>query len=459
MNIHSHPSDESKKRIAVVGSGISGLSAAWLLSQNHDVTVYEKDMRIGGHANTVDIEVNGRSLAVDTGFIVYNERNYPNLTALFDHIGVPTVDSCMSFSASLDGGKLEYGTSSVYGFFGQSWNFARPRLWKMVMELLRMYRNSTKYIDRTDLEVKPLGDFLREEGYTKAFQRDHLLPMCAAIWSCPVQQVESYPVLAFLRFFENHGLMTLSGRPQWKTVNGGSREYVNRLISPYADKIRVGVGAERIERGVNQVIVRDTQGGQDVFDDVVLAVHGDQALRLLSDPSQEEASCLSSFRYQDNSAYLHTDQRFMPQSKKAWSSWNYLGSTKDGAGDALCVSYWMNRLQRLGTNTPIFVTLNPTELPHEDQTYAHFDYEHPVFDAAAIQAQKRIWQLQGQRNTWFCGAHFGSGFHEDGLQAGLAVAEKLGGAKRPWNVDNESGRIFLDTLTSQDESVQLAHAS
>jgi predicted NAD/FAD-binding protein len=297
----------------------------------------------------------------------------------------------------------------------------------------------------TGLDEKPLGEFLREQGYSAALREDHLLPMCAAIWSLPLAQVEEFPALAFLRFFDNHGLMRISGRPQWRTVEGGSREYVRRIAAPFGERLRLGTGVAAIRREDTGVVVTDRRGGTARYDHVVIAAHSDEALSMLDDADGRERQLLGAISYQRNVAWLHSDAAFMPRSRRVWSSWNYMGGGVTAAGGAapVCVSYWMNQLQGLPTKRQIFVTLNPSHEPESGSVVRRIDYDHPVFNARALSAQRELWQLQGARRTWFCGAYFGSGFHEDGLQAGLAVAEALGGVKRPWTVSDPSGRISL----------------
>jgi hypothetical protein len=425
--------------IAVIGTGISGMSAAWLLSQRHDVTVYEQENRLGGHSHTVNAP---GATPVDTGFIVYNDRNYPNLVALFEHLKVPTKASEMSFAVSVDDGALEYGTTTWGQLIAQKRNLVRPRFWSMLNDLMRFYREAPSFQESGD-EIASLGNYLDRGRYGRAFQDDHLLPMAAAIWSTPAGQVRDYPAAAMIRFCDNHGLLKVSGRPEWRTVDGGSREYVSRLTASYADRVHVGRPVRHVSRTPACVVITDASGTTERFDHVVFATHADQALGMLSDPSPDETALLGAFQYTRNETILHTDASLMPKRKAVWSSWNYLARTGDGAS-APCVTYWMNRLQSIPENNPLFVTLNPVKPPRPDTVIRTELYEHPVFDEAAIRAQRRIWQLQGRRNSWFCGAYFGSGFHEDGLQAGLAVAEALGGVRRPWTVPNESGRIHLD---------------
>jgi len=431
-------SGRPRLKIAVIGTGISGLSAAWLLSQRHDVTVYERASRPGGHSNTVKVKAAGRAIPVDTGFIVYNPKSYPNLTALFQHLGVPTKRSDMSFGVSLDGGGLEYAGTNLLGLFAQKRNLARPRFWSMLRDLLRFYREAP-----TAALADPattLGEYLRAGGYGEAFCHDHLLPMAAAIWSAPPETMLAYPTASFVRFHANHGLLQLTDRPEWRTVQGGSKTYVQKLTAAFADRIRLDCGAAIVRRGGDGVLVRDARGGEAQFDHVVLATHADQALALLADADSVERNLLGAFRYSLNLAVLHTDARFMPRRRAAWSSWNFIGERRSASG--VCVTYWMNRLQSLnGPN--LFVTLNPAQPPHAGALLHSEIYQHPMFDTRAILAQSRLWALQGRGNVWFCGAYFGAGFHEDGLQAGLAVAEALGDVRRPWTVAGESDRIQI----------------
>ena len=420
-------------KIAVIGTGISGLSAAWLLSQRHDVTVYERASRLGGHSNTIEVGAPGRAIPVDTGFIVYNPKNYPNLTALFAHLGVATKPSDMSFGVSLDGGRLEYAGTNLLGLFAQKRNLVRPRFLSMMRDLLRFYR--TAPAATFDDPSTTLGDYLRAGNYGDAFCQDHLLPMAAAIWSAPPQTMLDYPAAAFIRFHANHGLLQIADRPEWRTVDGGSRTYVQKLTAAFADRVRLGCAALSLRRTQDGVIVQGEDGDAH-FDHAVLATHGDQALTLLSDADGEERDVLGAFRYSRNLAVLHTDTRFMPVRRKAWSSWNFIGDRDAASG--VCVTYWMNRLQSIA-GPDLFVTLNPPQPPHAGTLLHSEIYEHPMFDTRALLAQSRLWSLQGRGNVWFCGAYFGAGFHEDGLQAGLAVAEQLGGMRRPWTVAEESG--------------------
>ncbi|OCJ17312.1 NAD/FAD-binding protein [Rhizobium sp. AC44/96] len=438
MTFYKRTAGAKRMNIAIVGSGISGLSAAWLLSQRHDVTVYEAADRMGGHSNTVEFESLDGPVAVDTGFIVYNEVTYPNLTALFEALGVSTVASNMSFAVSLNDGAFEYSGGTGLGLLAQKSNLLNPRFWSMMRDLLRFYRGA-----RRDLAIMggiSLDDYLDRNAYGRAFRNDHLYPMAAAIWSTPAMQVGSYPASAFVRFCANHGLLELWDRPVWRTVKGGSREYVARMTARFVDRILTSTPVKSIHRLPGRVEIRDMRGGHSAFDEVVIATHADQALSMLCDASADERRILSAFRYSHNEAVLHGDTALMPKRRAAWSCWNYLAETREGSTQP-SITYWMNKLQPLGAAPPTFVTLNPRRGPREETVIRRDVYEHPIFDLTTERAQQEIWSLQGVRNTWFCGAHFGAGFHEDGIQAGLAVAEDLGGTRRPWQVANESSRI------------------
>ncbi|MFM9938285.1 MAG: NAD(P)/FAD-dependent oxidoreductase [Hyphomicrobiaceae bacterium] len=432
--------------VAVIGSGISGLSAAWLLSQRHQVTLYEAETRAGGHSNTVDVPGDQKPIPVDTGFIVYNTASYPNLIALFAHLDVPTAPTDMSFAVSLDSGAYEYAGSSLGTLFGQPSNVFRPDHWRMLRDTLRFFRDAPGLLTAAADHNTTLGDYLRHAGYSEAFAQRHILPMAAAIWSTPSRDVLAFPVAAFVRFFANHGLLQVRNRPQWRTVVGGSREYVRRILAATQGDVYLGQAVTRILRRPNEVVVATT-AGEHAFDACIIATHADDALALLADADVDEQRLLGAFRYSRNLAVLHRDARLMPQRRKLWSSWNYLSEhakAPPGQSSSLSVTYWMNKLQPLGVAAPdLFVTLNPArDIPASDQL-AQFTYTHPVFDAHAMAAQRHLWQLQGHRNTWFCGSYFGYGFHEDGLQSGLAAAEDLGGVRRPWTVPDESGRIYL----------------
>ncbi|WP_304217386.1 NAD(P)/FAD-dependent oxidoreductase [Phenylobacterium aquaticum] len=428
----------SRPRVAVVGGGIAGLSSAWMLSQTRDVVLFEADGRIGGHANTVDAPGTKGPVPVDTGFIVFNEANYPNFTALLKHLGVASIAADMALSVSLDDGAFEYSSNAI---FAQKRNVFSARFWNMLRDVTRFYRTGPKDLAELEAPLTSLDDYLAQKGYCQAFRDDHLLPQAAAIWSTPLSDIRDYPAAALIRFFQNHGMMTVFGRGLWRTVAGGSRAYVTPLKAAFAGEIRTGTRIVGIRRDADSVTLRDAQGRVERFDEVVIATHGDQALALLEDAAPQERNLLAAFRYSRNHAVLHTDPALMPRRRRAWTAWNHIGSRARPAEG--CVTYWMNDLQSLKDAPDLFVTLNPTrEIAPE--AVVHTDvYDHPLFDAAAIDAQRRLWSLQGVRRTWFCGSYFGHGFHEDALQSGLAVAEALGGVRRPWTVEGESSRIHL----------------
>ena len=417
------------QRIAVIGSGIAGLGAAWTLAQRHDVTVYEAAYRPGGHSNTVEVRAGGRTIPVDTGFIVYNPANYPNLTALFAHLGVPTRPSEMSFAVSADDGALEYAGTDLGGLFAQRSNLVRPRFLGMVGDILRFYRRAPALLDGPPTR-QTLGEYLAAGRYGQAFIHDHLLPMAAAIWSCPTRTMLEFPAVSFVRFCHNHGLLRVRDRPAWRTVAGGSREYVRRLAGDLSGRIRLGTPVARIVRTPWEVEIHDGQGQVDRFEQVVLAAHGDQALAMLGDADEGERAVLGAFRYAANRAVLHGDPALMPRRRAVWASWNYLAAGSDDQR-AVSVTYWMNRLQGIDPAVPLFVSLNPLREPDPARIHADLRYEHPIFDQAAIDAQGRLGAIQGRRRTWFCGSYCGHGFHEDGLTAGLQVAALLG-ASAPW---------------------------
>jgi predicted NAD/FAD-binding protein len=429
-----------RQRIAVVGSGIAGLSAAWLLSKHHDVTLYEKETRSGGHSNTVHVPTPHGEIGIDTGFIVYNELNYPNLTALFDHINAPTQASDMSFAVSLDGGRAEYSSVDFAGFVDQGRNLLRPRFWSMMTDLLRFYRRAPSEMPSEEDAHITLGDYLDAKGYGQAFQREHILPQAAAIWSATLEDIRSYPACAFIRFFDNHGLFRFKGRPKWRTVSGGSRSYVDLLMGEIGEA-RLGCGAAKIIRERDRVCIEDTRGETHWYDQVVIAAHADYALAMLGDSTPDEKRLLGAFRYSANRAVLHTDSSMMPRRKHIWASWNY---TSARGQDLQCgVTYWMNNLQKLPGATQYFLSLNPDREIADKHLVWRSEYDHPIFDPRSIAAQQDLWRLQGVNRTWYCGSYFGAGFHEDALQAGLAAAEGAGNVRRPWSVPDESGRIVL----------------
>lgn len=416
-------------RIAIIGSGVAGLGAAWLLHDAHDITLYESDNRIGGHCNTVDIDYDGEQIPVDTGFIVYNENNYTNLTALFAALGVKSEASDMSFAVSSGGGKIEWGSGSLNTVFAQRRNLFRPRFLSTLKEIQRFNKNAPFDMERGALRGLTLNAYLDQQGYSKDFRANYLFPMGGAIWSMPNSGMQGFPAESFVSFCNNHFLLSRD-RPRWRTVSGGSREYVKKLTAPFADRIRANSPVVRVCNTDGKVLVQDADGQQTFFDHAIIAAHGDQALRMLEAPAPLEREILGHVNYAPNIAYVHRDTALMPRLRKVWSSWNYI--SYDGADTQLSVSYWMNRLQNIRAEKPLFITLNPVTLPKPELTFAAIEYDHVQYDMKCLQAQRRLNMIQGVRNIWYCGAWTAHGFHEDGLCSGLAVAEQISGIRRPW---------------------------
>jgi predicted NAD/FAD-binding protein len=424
-------------RIAVIGTGIAGNAAAWTLSQRYNVTVYDRELRAGGHSHTVTIDYDGAEIAVDIGFIVYNELNYPDLTAMFAHLGVETVESCMSFAVSADGGRFEWRggggdwRETAAGLFAQRSNLLSPSYLGMLRDILNFNRQSVEDHKAGRLAGLTLGHYFRRRGFSRRLLTDYLAPMGAAIWSAPADEMLDFPAENFVAFFDNHRLLHYD-RPVWRTVKGGSRRYVEKLTAAFRDHIRLGCAVTSIERTQHGVVVRDSHGQRDHFDHVVIAAHSDQALAMLSDADEGERSVLGAIGYAPNTVYLHRDTRLMPKRRHAWASWNFLRWQREGTVENdVAVTYWMNRLQGIDHDKSLFVSLNPPFAPAPELTFGKYICEHPQYNAAAFAAQKRLGTIQGRRHSWFCGAWTGYGFHEDGLRSGLAVAEALG-AVAPW---------------------------
>jgi predicted NAD/FAD-binding protein len=420
-----------RQKIAIVGSGISGLGAAYLLSEHHDVTVFEADHRPGGHSHTVDVQVDGHRFGVDTGFLVFNERTYPLLCRLFGHLRTPVVKSDMSFSVQIAAPELEWAGTNLDTVFAQRRNLLRPSFWKMLRDILRFNRQSTRDVDNPALAGLSLGDYLDKHRYGSAFRNDYLLPMAAAIWSCPTEQMLAYPFHTFVRFCLNHGLLQIMNRPTWMTVAGGSRVYVSALIEALRGRggeLRLESAIQAVQRRADRVTIQ-TANGIERFDRILLACHSDQALQVLGDDaSTEERALLGAIRYQPNRAVLHTDPALLPNNCKAWAAWNYASPGKLAqtlAQSPVSVSYLLNRLQPLPTETPVIVTLNPWREPDPARTYRQIHYAHPVFDGPAIAAQAAIRNLSGQNRTLYAGAWLGYGFHEDGFASAVRAASQL----------------------------------
>lgn len=424
----------------MVGSGAAGLSAAWLLAQHHKVTLIEKQERLGGHANTVNTG-DANAPVIDTGFIVFNNPCYPNFVCWMDALGVATEDSNMSFAVSRDNGRFEYAGGPALGLFAQRDIVFKKRFWSMLIDLVRFYREAPKHLQQDNNLT--LGEFLQAGGYSKSFTDDHLLPFAAAVWSANVHTMLDYPVSEFIRFCDNHGLLKLVNRPQWRTVSAGSKRYVDAVAAALGEEnIATSFDTDKIQRSQTGVSIRSADGRVITADHVVIATHADEALALLDRPSQQESSLLGKFSYESNQAYLHTDAAYMPKRRRAWCSWNYVEAS--ALAGKVCVSYWMNLLQNLESDKDYFVTLNPSKAPSVEDTIYTTNYSHPLFNRSTAKAQKHLWSLQGVQRTWFCGSYFGAGFHEDAIQSGLAVAEQLGGVARPWQLENPSYRITVN---------------
>lgn len=417
------------KRVAVVGSGIAGLSAAWMLSRRHRVTLFEAADYLGGHSHTVDVTLDGVTSPVDTAFLVHNRRTYPELTALFRELGVTTAESEMSFSVRLDEPRLEWAGTNLGSVFAQRRNAFRPDFWRMLADILRFNRESNRLLALSAQERFSVGDLLAARGYSETFAHWYLLPMAAAIWSSSSAGILEFPAETFLRFCANHGLLQLRDRPQWRTVTGGSREYVRRLAAAIPD-VRMQAPVRRVERVRGQVRVC-TDTDDERFDHVVLACHTDQSLAVLADATRAERDVLGAIRYQPNRAVLHTDSRFLPRRRRTWAAWNYHAGAGQAADRPVAVTYLLNRLQALPFGRPLLLTLNPYEEPAAGSVLGRYRYDHPQFDAAALRAQRRLDGIQGSNGIWFCGAWAGYGFHEDGLRSAQAVVRALGeGAAR-----------------------------
>ena len=438
-------------RIAVVGSGIAGLGSALSLTrQGHPVTLFEAARAPGGHAHTVDVTLDGRTFPVDTGFLVFNDRTYPRLTRLFDELGVASVPSDMSFSVRNDRAGLEWAGTNLATLFAQPRNLVRPAYWRMIGDILRFNREANALDRGAWTNIPPeraarasphggeaglgrpgarmwsvtLGEYLDAQSYSQAFRDWYLVPMAAAIWSSPARDILDFPLPSFVRFCRNHGLLSIADRPQWRTVAGGSREYVGKVVARLHD-VRVATRVTRVRRLARGVEIDTAAHPAERFDGVVLACHSDQALALLADPSRDEARLLAAVRYQPNRVVLHTDTSLLPRSRRVWSSWNYLTADDPHGARPVAVSYLINRLQPLPTATPVIVTLNPPIEPDPRKVIAEHAYAHPLLDAAAVAAQRSIAFLQGRRSTWYAGAWLGNGFHEDGLASAESVAESV----------------------------------
>jgi predicted NAD/FAD-binding protein len=413
-------------KIAIIGSGISGLSAAWLLHRKHQVTLFEAADYLGGHTHTVDVELEGISHPVDTGFLVYNDLTYPNLRQLFAYLGVETYETEMSFSVSLPERNLEWAGANLGTLFAQRRNLLRLYYWRMLQEILRFNQRAEGLLVWSEQRRVTLGYLLDQQGYSEWFRSGYLLPMAAAIWSSSPDEILDFPAATFLRFCINHRLLQIADRPKWRSLIGGGRQYVQRLAAPLDVRTRQPVRA--VTRSLKGAVVQ-TDAGSEPFDGVIFATHAPDTLDMLADATERERALLGAFGYQPNRAILHLDSRFLPRRQALWSAWNYL-SVGDGK-QSVCVTYLLNKLQRLPFETPVMVTLNPPQGGEPAQQIGHYHYAHPIFDQSAIDAQHRLHRIQGENRTWFCGAWSGYGFHEDGLKSALRIIGDFG-VEAPW---------------------------
>ncbi|NJN47511.1 MAG: NAD(P)-binding protein [Candidatus Competibacteraceae bacterium] len=404
--------------IAIIGTGISGMTAAWLLHQEHAVTIFEANDTVGGHTNTVDVSVGGRSYAVDTGFIVFNDWTYPNFITLLDQLGVASQPTTMSFSVRCEKTGLEYNGNSLNTLFAQRRNLLRPAFYRMLRDILRFNRESLALLDSDDNHTT-LANYLTRQCYGQAFIEQYLIPMGAAIWSAEPALMERIPARHFVQFFKNHGLLNITRRPQWRVIQGGSRCYAQRLIAPFQQRIRLSSPVEWVRRRPGGVSIKPRHGEIEHFDAVVIATHSDQALRLLADPSPQERDILGAIPYQENEAVLHTDTRLLPHRKLAWAAWNY--RVLPQAQARATVTYNMNMLQGLDAPETFCVTLNDSQAVDPRKILYRTIYHHPVFTAHSLAAQQRWWEINGVARTWYCGAYWGNGFHEDGVNSAFRV--------------------------------------
>ena len=409
-------------RIAVIGSGIAGLGSAWMLSRQHEVVLFEKNKNLGGHTDTHEIDLGGRRHAVDTGFIVSNPEHYPLLTRLFAELGVATQPTTMSFSAHDAGTGLEYNAGSLGGLFCQKRNLISPRFWRMLADLRRFYRESPSLLSASE-PGPTIGEYLQQNRYSDAFREDHLVPMASALWSSPSRRILDFPAIELVRFMANHHMLQISGRPHWRVVTGGSQRYIDALRKGWSVDERLACPVSGVRRNGNQISVRSAAGSES-FDQVVLACHADDALTMLDDASDAERAILGDLGYQDNDTVLHTDTSVLPENRKAWAAWNaYIPANRD----APCsVSYWMNALQSIESSEPLIVSLNRTAHIDPSKILRRMNYRHPVQTRASANARQRKAEIQGQRSTWFAGAYWGFGFHEDGLRSAHEIASALG---------------------------------
>jgi len=431
---------KSRMKIAIIGSGISGLTAAWLLHQSHEITVFEANDYIGGHTHTIDVDVDGEQLAIDTGFIVYNDWTYPNFIQMLERLGIGSLATEMSFSVRCERSQIEYNGSNFNGLFAQRSNLLKPRFHRMLQDILRFNREAVGLLE-ADHDSLTVDEYVTQRGYSKQFSDLYLIPMGAAIWSCPPETFGKFPVRFIVEFYRNHGLLSIRDRPQWRVISGGSKRYVEKLIAPFEDRIRLNTPVESIDREETGVTICATGSEDERFDHAIFACHSDQALRILGDTATlTEQNVLHEFPYQKNSAVLHWDDSVLPQRRRAWASWNYHidGSPPDGqqesdgaSGQSATVTYNMNMLGRLTAQRTYCVTLNRDAAIDPAKVIGKYEYHHPVYTTERRFAQQKHSALINHNRTSFCGAYWGNGFHEDGINSALAVCRQLG-VEPPW---------------------------
>ncbi len=428
----------NKKRIAIIGTGISGIGAAWHLQNHCEIELFESEDQIGGHSHSVKFD----DLWIDMGFIVFNEPCYPNLVELFKATDTKHQLSDMSFGVSMNNGSFEYSSLGLKGLFAQKRNLFNPRFYQMIKDVLRFNKYAAKDSEARNNYELTLGEYLLNNKYSDVFIYDHLLPQAAAIWSASSKEIMEFPFATFIRFFENHGLLQLKDRILWRSVIGGAQAYLKQVTKDIKGKIHTSCGIKSIIRTMGGVILIDINDQKHEFDEVILATHSDTSLKILGEnANQKEIEILKQITYRKNKVVLHTDINLMPKRRNSWASWNYIS---DNSNEKLCVSYYMNLLQVFDAPKDYFVTLNPIREISPDKILKIKEFDHPYFDKAALNAQKQLPQIQGKDKVWFCGAYFGYGFHEDGLESGLAIAEAISGIKRPWNFDYSKSRIIFD---------------
>ncbi len=409
--------------IAIIGSGISGLAAAYFLADKYQIKLFEKNDYLGGHSNTVSVDYDGCKIPVDTGFIVFNHQTYPNLKNFFELLDVECQKSNMSFAVKVDDGRFEYAGTNLATVFAQLKNALNPKFLRMLSDILKFNKRAIEVLEKPFDANYSLENFLNELGVKDYFRQFYLLPMSGAIWSCPLEAMLAYPAQSFVRFFKNHGLLTVANQPQWYSVKGGSIEYVKKIQTKISNSISLSNEVLSVTRLDGEGVLVKSIQSEEKFDAVLFACHGDQVLKILQNPTAEEFEIFSSFSYQKNLAVLHRDESLMPRSKRAWASWVYANNRNNSNG--IAVTYWMNNLQNIDHNLPLFVTLNPNTEIAEDKIFAKFCYEHPIFDSAAVNAQERIKEIQGTNRLYFCGAYQKYGFHEDGISSAITAINKM----------------------------------